>query len=151
MNQPWQTLIEFDAPSITGTERLIMEKAAAAAYAYLPPATLERLKTAVAEAVMNAIEHGNQAQPDMPIRVRVRAREGVVVVEVIDHGSRGAIPESTVPNLEAKLAGVEKPRGWGLFLIQRLTDNVQIENGIDYHMMRLTFFSGEDPDERKNA
>ena len=39
----------------------------------MAPARLERLKTAVAEATMNAMEHGNEYRPDSPVRIRVAA------------------------------------------------------------------------------
>jgi anti-sigma regulatory factor (Ser/Thr protein kinase) len=34
----------------------------------LPERTLERLKTAVAETTMNAMEHGNRYNPKAPVR-----------------------------------------------------------------------------------
>jgi anti-sigma regulatory factor (Ser/Thr protein kinase) len=36
---------------------------------------IERLKTAVAEATMNAMEHGNQYDPDKPVEIEVTASE----------------------------------------------------------------------------
>ena len=72
----------------------------------LEPARLERLKTAVAEATMNAMEHGNEYRADRPVEIRVvrsaadRARP--------DHRSRRApasSPEPEAPDLDAKLAG----------------------------------------------
>ena len=35
-------------------------------------------------------------------------------------------PEAEAPDLEAKLAGEQKPRGWGLFLIQNMVDDVRV-------------------------
>ena len=40
-------------------------------------------------------------------------------------------------NLERKLAGLESPRGWGLFLIRNLVDEVRITNQSDRHTMEL--------------
>ena len=37
----------------------------------------------------------------------------------------GEIPEAEAPDLEAKLEGLQKPRGWGLFLIQNMVDDVR--------------------------
>jgi serine/threonine-protein kinase RsbW len=55
-----RTLAELSVPSEPGNERRAMEKVAGAVEGLgLPAPTLERLKTAVAEATMNAMEHGN--------------------------------------------------------------------------------------------
>jgi len=35
---------------------------------HIPTPQLDRLKTAVAEATMNAIEHGNKNRPELPVR-----------------------------------------------------------------------------------
>jgi anti-sigma regulatory factor (Ser/Thr protein kinase) len=55
-----RTLAELSMPSEPGNERRAMEEVAAAVGGLeLAGPTLERLKTAVAEATMNAMEHGN--------------------------------------------------------------------------------------------
>ncbi len=57
----------FSIPGEEGNERLAMDRVAASiADLGLPPARLERLKTAVSEAAMNAIEYGSQGDPDVP-------------------------------------------------------------------------------------
>jgi anti-sigma regulatory factor (Ser/Thr protein kinase) len=91
----------------------------------------EALETAVAEAVMNAIEHGNGGDPDLAVRLRVTADRDVVVVRVADEGGHeGEVALGTTPpDLEAKLRGDEPLRGWGLFLMQALVDEVRIERG----------------------
>jgi len=35
----------------------------------LPEKSLEKLKTAVAEVTMNAMEHGNRYYPDVPVKI----------------------------------------------------------------------------------
>lgn len=68
----WQTLAELLIPSAPDNERLAMEQVATAvAGLALPPRPLERLKTAVAEATMNAMEHGNDV-----VRADLRPRRG---------------------------------------------------------------------------
>ena len=57
-------LAAFEVASEPGNERLALARVAeAVAASGLAPARLERLKTAVAEATMNAIEHGNRGRP----------------------------------------------------------------------------------------
>jgi serine phosphatase RsbU (regulator of sigma subunit)/anti-sigma regulatory factor (Ser/Thr protein kinase) len=123
-------LAEFELPGALGNERLAMERVAdAVAPVALPSATLERLKTAVSEAAMNAIEYGSLADPEVPIRIRVERRPEMLEVRITDEGRGGPIPEpgeAEQPDLEAKLAGLQKPRGWGLFLIQQMVDRVDV-------------------------
>ncbi len=112
-------LADFELPGALGNERLAMERVAAAvATLGLEPARLERLKTAVSETAMNAIEYGSQGNPDVPVRVRVERQPAALEIRIADAGLGGAIPcpaEAEVPDLDAKLAGLQKPRGWGLF------------------------------------
>jgi len=58
------------------------------------------------------------------VTVRVEARDDEVTVLITDHGGGRAIPTVEVPDLEAKLAGEQKARGWGLFLIEKMVDEM---------------------------
>ncbi|MGH9246003.1 MAG: ATP-binding SpoIIE family protein phosphatase [Acidimicrobiales bacterium] len=119
-------LARFDVPSAAGNERLAIDGVVAAVRPLgLSPATLERLKTAVAEATMNAIEHGNAGHPDLPVTVRVVTAGGDLRVQVTDQGGGRPIAEPAPPDLEAKLAGEQSPRGWGLFLIKHMVDELR--------------------------
>lgn len=125
-----EVLAEFELPGALGNERLAMERVAEiVAPLSLEPARLERLKTAVSETAMNAIEYGSQGNPDVPVRVRVERMPLSLQVRIADAGLGGAVPhpgEAELPDLDAKLAGLQKPRGWGLFLIQQMVDRVEI-------------------------
>jgi anti-sigma regulatory factor (Ser/Thr protein kinase) len=116
---PGRPLAAFTVTSEPGNERLVMARVTeAVADIEMAPARLERLKTAVAEATMNAMEHGNEYRADRPVSIRVLGSADSVRVQVSDLGGVTKLPEAEVPDLEAKLAGRQKPRGWGLFLIQ---------------------------------
>jgi serine phosphatase RsbU (regulator of sigma subunit)/anti-sigma regulatory factor (Ser/Thr protein kinase) len=120
-------LADFDLPSAPGNEREAMERVErAVAGVGLATARLERLKTAVAEATMNAMEHGNEYRPDRPVRVRVLHSADRLRVQVTDQGDGGELAETEAPDLEAKLEGRQKPRGWGLFLIEEMVDEARV-------------------------
>lgn len=137
-------LAEFDEPSAIGNELAVMTRVAAAvAEAGLDRSRLERLKTAVAEAAMNAIEHGNHGDPEVPVRVRVSTTDRELIVRIIDAGGSGEIPEPEVPDLEAKLAGRQKPRGWGIFLIRHMVDDVRTYTTDTHHTVELVMRLGE--------
>jgi serine phosphatase RsbU (regulator of sigma subunit)/anti-sigma regulatory factor (Ser/Thr protein kinase) len=120
-------LADFDLPSEPGNERQAMELVErAVAEIGLGQARLERLKTAVAEATMNAMEHGNEYRPERPVRVRVLRSADRLHVQVTDQGGAGELAEPETPDLEAKLEGRQKPRGWGLFLIEQMVDEARV-------------------------
>ncbi len=78
---------------------------------------------------MNAIEHGGGGDADVPIHVHVAATDTLLRVRVADMGLGGAVPlgSAEIPDIEAKLSGEQKPRGWGLFLIEAMVDEVAVE------------------------
>jgi anti-sigma regulatory factor (Ser/Thr protein kinase) len=134
----WRPLATFSLPSEPGNERRAMEAVVlAVAGLPLPAAKLERLKTAVAEATMNAMEHGNQYQAEKPVRVELLTDEQSLVVRIYDQGGGAIIPPDARPDLEAKLAGQQKSRGWGLFLIENMVDSLNILSDDHQHVVEL--------------
>jgi serine phosphatase RsbU (regulator of sigma subunit)/anti-sigma regulatory factor (Ser/Thr protein kinase) len=120
-------LAEFELASEPGNERQAIARVeAAVAGTGLEQARLDRLKTAVAEATMNAMEHGNEYRADRPVSIRVLSSADSVKVQVTDLGGVTELPERQIPDLEAKLAGRQKPRGWGLFLIEQMVDEARV-------------------------
>ncbi len=103
----------------------------------LPADRLERLKTAVGEATMNAMEHGNRYDPDLPVAIRVQTTADELIVSITDHGGGQPIPEADAPDLEAKLAGLQSPRGWGLFLIRSMVDDMRVTDDDVHHTVEL--------------
>lgn len=134
-------LAEFQLPSTPGRERQAVEIVAEAVTELnLPSTRLEKLKTAVAEATMNAIEHGNHFKPELPVSIKVFATKDKLTVSITDKGGDQITPEQAAPNLEAKLSGQESPRGWGLFLIKKMVDEMKISADQFHHTVELIFF-----------
>ncbi len=134
-----RTLAEFELPSRQGNERLAIERVqGAVAELALPAARLERLKTAVGEATMNAMEHGNGYRADAPVRLAVLASDTDVSVRITDEGGGREIPDAETPDLEAKLAGLQTPRGWGLFLIKNMVDQMEVSSDDKHHTIELS-------------
>lgn len=134
------TLVEFEIPSAPGNERVAMEQVAEIVGDWLPAVRLEKLKTAVAEATMNAMEHGNQYDPDKPARLRVTRDETAVRVTITDTGGGVPATQTEAPNLEAKLAGDQSPRGWGLFLIKNMVDEMHVSHDAHQHTIELVMY-----------
>jgi serine phosphatase RsbU (regulator of sigma subunit)/anti-sigma regulatory factor (Ser/Thr protein kinase) len=130
-------LDRFSLPSVPGNEREAMQRVVTAVEPLsLPTAKLDRLKTAVAEATMNAIEHGNKNRPELPVDIEVMATEENLIVRITDRGSV-PVPDPVAPDLDAKLAGEQSPRGWGLFLIEKMVDEMHVFGDEQHHTLEL--------------
>ena len=130
--------VSFSLESRPGNDREAMERVAAAvAPLGLEPRRLDQLKTAVAEAALNAIEHGNQSREELPVDIAVRVADGELVVRISDEGIGGPAGEAETPDLEAKLEGLQKPRGWGLFLIKNMVDDIRVSDADGRHTVEL--------------
>jgi len=102
----------------------------------LPPGTLSprrisfNLRTALAEALGNAIRYGTGEDPDRSVRVRVELLSDAVRIYVVDDGSgfdTDRLPDPTRPE------NIEREFGRGLFVIRHLVDDVAFNekgNGI---------------------
>ena len=86
---------------------------------------------------MNAMEHGNKYQPEVPVAIRVLASDSNLSVYITDKGGADAIQETETPDLEAKLEGMQGPRGWGLFLIKNMVDEMDVSKDEDQHTVKL--------------
>lgn len=133
-------LATLSIPSAPGNEREAMQQVAHVVSSFnLPTKRLERLKTAVAEATMNAMEHGNHYHPDLPVAIQVRTEASDLVVSITDQGGEQTIQTAESPNLDAKLEGLQTPRGWGLFLIKSMVDDMRISSNASQHTVELVF------------
>jgi serine phosphatase RsbU (regulator of sigma subunit)/anti-sigma regulatory factor (Ser/Thr protein kinase) len=134
----WRTLTRVSLASEPGNERQAIRAVAAAVQDLdLPLSWLERLKTAVGEAAMNAIEHGNRYQPDLEVGIHVLASDQAVMVRISDQGNGPPREKPPTPDLEAKIAGRQSPRGWGLFLIEEMVDQTNVVQDETHHTLEL--------------
>jgi serine/threonine-protein kinase RsbW len=110
----------------------------------LPRGQVDRLKTAVGEATMNAIEHGNRNHPDLAVGIEVVLSGDEIIVAITDHGGHddpGRLGEGgggEVPDLARKLRGEQGPRGWGLYLIRHMVDGMEVTTSGERRTVRLT-------------
>jgi len=118
--------IELHIPSVMGFEKVAMECAASTAKNMgFTEDRVEDLKTAVAEACLNAIEHGNKMDTSTKVGITLTIEESKLQVVVKDEGK--GFKEIPSPSIEHKMEGKDKPRGWGIFLIKNLVNEVIFE------------------------
>ncbi len=146
-------LAELSVPSEPGNERRAMEEVAGTVGGLgLPERALERLKTAVAEATMNAMEHGNGYREEAPVLIEVAASDAELSVKITDEGSGPPTFDPQTPDLEAKLEGTQTARGWGLFLIKSMVDEMNVTGDRGHHTVELILrLDGTPTSERKEA
>lgn len=117
--------IELRLPSRLGYEKVAMNTAASVAKLMgFAEERIDDLKTAVAEACINAMEHGNKLDESLNVYVALSVDANSLEVKVHDSG---AGPHGTVhkPDIDKKMHGEEATRGMGMFLIQALVDEAE--------------------------
>jgi serine phosphatase RsbU (regulator of sigma subunit)/anti-sigma regulatory factor (Ser/Thr protein kinase) len=137
-------LSDFTVERQLGNERLAIERVVSSIKGLgLQPERLDAVKTAVAEAITNAIEHADDTRPMVPVSVCVVASAAQVTVTISNPAASQACastPEPPEPpDLLAKLEGRQQPRGWGLFLMERLADELNVVNKTGQYTVELTF------------
>jgi serine/threonine-protein kinase RsbW len=131
MKEANSTIVELRLPTHLGYEKVAMSTAASLAKLRgFPDDRIEDLKTAVAEACINAIEHGNRLNEKLSVGVVLRAEPDSIEVKVIDDGS-GIKKQPAKPDIDRKMHGEEDARGMGMFLIQALVDEAEWVTGLD--------------------
>jgi serine/threonine-protein kinase RsbW len=119
------TAVEIKLPSRLGFEKVAMGTAASVAKLMgFPEDRIEDLKTAIAEACINAMEHGNKLNDNLCVGVILSVNDDGLEVKVMDDGS-GISKTPTKPDIDRKMHGEEDPRGMGMFLIQALVDEAE--------------------------
>ena len=119
------TTVEVRLPSRLGYEKVAMSTAASVAKLMgFREERIDDLKTAVSEACINAIEHGNRLNEKLSVGVVLSAGDDSLEIKVMDDG-KGMKLQPAKPDIDRKMHGEEDPRGMGMFLIQALVDEAE--------------------------
>lgn len=117
--------IELRLPSRLGYEKVAMNTAASVARLMgFSDERVDDLKTAVAEACINAMEHGNKLDESLSVGVVLSMDADSLEVKVSDNGD-GPQTKTDAPDIDKKMIGEEDARGMGMFLIQALVDEAE--------------------------
>lgn len=125
--EPVERVVELRLPSRLGYEKVAMDAAASVARRMgFTSDRVDALRTAIAEAITNAIEHGNASDSDMKVLVMLTVRPDELVISVADQGRKELKQSQTVtsPKIEETFARADKG-GWGIWLIRELMDEVE--------------------------
>ncbi len=122
-----ERVIELRLPSRLGYEKVAMDAASSLARRMgFELERVEALRTAVSEAVTNAIEHGNAHDAAMRVMVMLTVRPDGLVISVADQGRKQLDQDQTAmtPRIEDSFDKEDKG-GWGIWLIRELMDEVE--------------------------
>lgn len=119
------TTVEMQLPSVLGAEKQAMERAAVIARGVgFSADRIEDLKTALSEACINAIEHGNKFGEQETITVFLAAGDSSLHMRVRDNGKGFRIKDWKSPTRDHT---IPRRRGWGMFIIRKLVNEVSYE------------------------
>jgi anti-sigma regulatory factor (Ser/Thr protein kinase) len=69
--------------------------------------------------------------------VQLLASDSDLKVRIGDEGASRTMLEEQEPSIEAKLAGSQPSRGWGLFLIRNMVDEVRVASDEGRHVLEM--------------
>ncbi|MDE1178433.1 MAG: ATP-binding protein [Edaphobacter sp.] len=117
--------IELRLPSRLGFEKVAMNTAASVAHLMgFADDRIEDLKTAISEACINAMEHGNKLDETRLVGIILSMNADSLEVKVLDTGE-GPKGHTVRPDIDRKMHEEEAARGMGMFLIESLVDEVE--------------------------
>ena len=122
-----RTTLELTVPSELGNERFPMAFAGDVAREIgFSEDRIENLKIAVAEACMNAIEHGNKLKKEMKVKIDYTFDALQLEICVQDKGG-GFAPKSVgQTSVRTRMERNQSTkRGWGISMINKLADKME--------------------------
>ena len=123
--------VEIILTNQIGYERIAMACSASFAEMFgFPKDRIEDLKTIVAEASINAMQHGNKGRTDAKVTVSLIHRDDTIRVWVRDQGN-GIKNRPPRPDIDKIIESDEALSGFGLFLIEQLADQVEYKESAD--------------------
>ncbi len=138
----WRILIEFTLPGGPGDEREAQDRVVAAVQALrLSTIRLHELKSAVAEAMLKFIAHGQHRRTEGPEQIRVCVSGAQLAIAAGISGQDGetnCAPPAL--DLAVKLRDQPSPPGWGFFLVEKMTDDSRSAPPAARHTLELFIY-----------
>lgn len=136
-------VIELQIPSSLGNEKAAMDLADSLTNnLQFSKDRQAEIKTAVSEACINAIEHGNKFDTDKKVQILFRESKKFLEIEVIDYGDGFLFDKhpdqiNVLKKIESNRR--EDLRGWGLYIIKKITDKIEAQK-LNYGYSLKMFF-----------
>jgi serine/threonine-protein kinase RsbW len=141
--------IEISFPSELGYEVIARDVIASFAHYHgFDHERIEDIKTALGEACINAIEHGNALTADLRTAITCVYDSQCLQIEICDQGVQQFAPGNEPLTIDDKLAGRGPLRGMGLLLMTQLADETSFSanpNGGNCFRLVWHHHHGENP------
>ncbi len=132
--------VDLRIPSEFGYEKVAMETAAAVAQRMgFSDERVRDLRTALSEACLNAMEHGNQFATDTKVDVMLIVDDDRLEVSVWDEGRGDTSPQITAP-LTLDNPPNKRHGNMGMFLITQLMDEVEFSREPQGSMVKMCIY-----------
>lgn len=122
-----KNVTEFELPNTLGSEKIAMEKVSSVARSMgFGKERIEDLKTVIAEACVNAMEHGNHFDQNSLVGVVITKNDNSLTIIVRDQGDGidpGKIPQTVLTDDGFPTADC----GLGMYLISKLANEFHFE------------------------
>ncbi len=140
------TMDDLETPDVADEYEVVVpmddESELIAAYAleeiarrhHVSPKAINQIKTALIEASINAMEHS--LSPDRRIRQKFRVEEDKIIVTISNRGLR--LADRNRVDSDQVSGGTSVRRGWGLKLIEKLMDEVEVHQTDDGTSISMT-------------
>jgi len=133
-------VLQISVPSQLGNEKIVMAVVACIAQKEgLSTERIEDLKTAVSEAVTNAIEHGNSLDQNLRVKVKAFVNPQQLQLCVADEAKH------PIPQFPVQAVGRTDHRGWGMMLIHALMDEVKIKHCPEGNELQMVMYLPSTP------
>jgi serine/threonine-protein kinase RsbW len=124
--------MDLSFPSELGYEKVARDAVAAFARRLgFDRERVEDIKTALGEACINAIEHGNGRAPGLHVAVSCVCEGELLTIEVHDKGLKRYEASGAEVGIDLKLQGLAPLRGMGLMMIAQLVDEAGFTDSQD--------------------
>ena len=128
--------IEISIPSELGYEKVAMVSVETIALKMgFPRERINDLKTAIAEACTNAMEHGNSFLSNLKVLIMLTVFSNHVQISIIDNGHKSVPP--TPPDRSKRTDF----RGMGMFLITNLVDEVEFQSKKEQNEIKISMYT----------
>ena len=142
MTEPHVSVLDIPAEArfIASARNFVADEARRCGW--LDERRVDDLKLVVSESVTNSLRAQADRQLDDVVRIRVAVDADHLEVSVIDSGGGFELPEGPVGIPEPD---PEREGGFGLPLIEALTDELHVSRSEDGTVMRVVVYRGADP------
>lgn len=134
MKKPTE-IVELTIPMLPNMEIAATKTAEAVAmYADLEDDKTEEISMALLEACINAIEHSKSK--DRNVYIHFIVKPSALIIEIRDKGVGFDIDQVAKPKIKEKIKSEHK-RGWGMELMRKLMDEVDVIRENDGTLIRM--------------